>query len=195
MCTWLVAPTAIYLFPQHHGLLWCTSGLSRQFDISPSVRIGSKNSQFELLRRFLWQFLAVSQSTLHSTTVQCGSIGLHHGYCREVNLVCWCSCFPTHMQRTGEGGTDMDGEERGIWLEKQEECSSDSDTHCYHPGGTDPAELILHWGEHTHKHARMHELSHKLTSFFCALRFCLFSTLCLSPSLSLCLSHTQTHST
>lgn len=38
----------------------------------------------------------------------------------------------------------MKGEERGIWLEKQEECSSHPNTHCYHPGGTDPAELILH---------------------------------------------------
>lgn len=38
----------------------------------------------------------------------------------------------------------MKGEERGIWLEKQEECSSYPNTHCYHPGGTDPAELILH---------------------------------------------------
>lgn len=38
----------------------------------------------------------------------------------------------------------MKGEERGIWLEKQEECSSHPNTRCYHPGGTDPAELILH---------------------------------------------------
>lgn len=95
------------------------------------------------------------------------------------------SMFPilkTHMER--ERGTDMEGEERGIWLEKQEECSRHSDTLCYHPGELTQPSLSCTGGEHTHEHANAHSCSSCHISLHPLLLSAFLPFFC-SPSISL----------
>lgn len=109
-------------------------------------------------------------------------------------FMCPFFLYKTHREKEGveetERGTDMEGEERGIWLEKQEECSSHSDTLCHHPGELTQPSLSCTGGTHTRaRHrARMLELSHKLTSSFAlCVSLLLFFPLLPRPSLSLSL--------
>lgn len=172
-----------------------------QFAVSPGCKIGTKNSQFELLHRFLWRFSPCHNPRLHSTTVRHCSIGLHHGYCREVNLVCSCF-FKAHTERGGEKGEGLTWRERkeGFGLKNKRNVlvilTHVAITRGNWPSRAYPALHGVNRHTQTHKHALMLELSHKLTSSFVlcssASLFSLPCARCLSSS-SVTVSHTDRH--